>query len=481
MSRWVLAASLLTHVPPLTHHDFPTLPGPSPFQDDSFWMSLAQIRYDLLPLALAVNITQSDHATLDTILHTLGSLHCTYRSRPASNSHDIILQSLEMRWKAADQEVFIMASILNPYNRGKEFAQACKPVGWLPLSAIIRRLHQRFFKSSDSDPSLRQLAASFRDYAQMEGDFASLPEYCEIHRDSQVSSNVSSIHLALLSIPPPKSLLLIHLPFPFRFTQGCDNPIAIWTLLRDDADHSELARLALRLLCIVGNSASCERAFSDAAIIKTKHRNRLRPATTLKMMKIRTAVRRQHQREKREAQRQHQLIPEPQEPEASRSGGRGGEPSSSGSVLLAGLGSDDDMQDGVGRAGGEEVEVDEVGLELPQPLTAARFERQLIELQEDAEAEMEELQTLSASRWKEVGLAEIFADNSRIEPILKDVVCQEELGTEEKELEEFWEAIMDTVEEPGEKRAGEYAGEVQLDQGMDGFAGSQSWREEVSQ
>jgi hypothetical protein len=125
------------------------------------------------------------------------------------------------------------------------------------------------------------------------------------------------------------------------------------------------------------------------------------------------------------------------------------------------------MQDGVGRAGGEEVEVDEVGLELPQPLTAARFERQLIELQEDAEAEMEELQTLSASRWKEVGLAEIFADNSRIEPILKDVVCQEELGTEEKELEEFWEAIMDTVEEPGEKRAGEYAGEVQLDQGID--------------
>ena len=67
---------------------------------------------------------QSDHACLDTLLITLANLF-----RIFSNDHTLnldvrraVLRSLEGRWAKQDQDVIILACILNPFIRGDIFS-----------------------------------------------------------------------------------------------------------------------------------------------------------------------------------------------------------------------------------------------------------------------------------------------------------------------------------------------------------------------
>ncbi|KAJ3519444.1 hypothetical protein NMY22_g13201 [Coprinellus aureogranulatus] len=64
-----------------------------------FWDDLKLIQTHLEPLAFATNITQSDSASLDII---------------EDDSHTTVLKSLEKQWHQADQDVFLLAVILNP-------------------------------------------------------------------------------------------------------------------------------------------------------------------------------------------------------------------------------------------------------------------------------------------------------------------------------------------------------------------------------
>ncbi|KAH9941964.1 hypothetical protein B0H21DRAFT_751962 [Amylocystis lapponica] len=98
----------------------------------------------LEPLAIAANVTQAAHTRLDHVLLTLANLFRIYSSTTVEpNVRDRITASLEKRWKAADQDVFIMAVFLNPYIRGHCFNRAS-----LTSSAIIsiaKRIFKRVF------------------------------------------------------------------------------------------------------------------------------------------------------------------------------------------------------------------------------------------------------------------------------------------------------------------------------------------------
>ena len=79
----------------------------------------------LKPLAVAANITQAAHCRLDTVLLTFGFLVVQYRAMV--KAEDLvgcaaILQSLEKRWLAADQDVFIATVIVNPLFQTTPFA-----------------------------------------------------------------------------------------------------------------------------------------------------------------------------------------------------------------------------------------------------------------------------------------------------------------------------------------------------------------------
>lgn len=53
-----------------------------------------------------------------------------------------------------------------------------------------------------------------------------------------------------------------------------------------------VAKLAIRLLSIIANSAGCERTFSKFGIVHTKHRNRLSPQKVHKAVLVQTALQR---------------------------------------------------------------------------------------------------------------------------------------------------------------------------------------------
>jgi hypothetical protein len=70
----------------------------------------------LEPLAIANNVTQARYTRLDHIGLTLGNLYQIYSNLSIEAPiHDRVLGSLEKRWQAADQDVFILAIHLHSW------------------------------------------------------------------------------------------------------------------------------------------------------------------------------------------------------------------------------------------------------------------------------------------------------------------------------------------------------------------------------
>ena len=84
------------------------------------------MKLNLEPLAIAANVTQAAFCRLDTVLLTFGFLVMQYEQTTdeadctASKS---IISSLEKRWMAADQDIFIATVIVNPFFRADPFAR----------------------------------------------------------------------------------------------------------------------------------------------------------------------------------------------------------------------------------------------------------------------------------------------------------------------------------------------------------------------
>jgi hypothetical protein len=74
----------------------------------------------LEPLAITNNVTQAHYTCLDHIGLMLGNLYQIYsNSSIEAPICDCLLSSLEKRWQAADQDVFILAMHLHPWVRGR--------------------------------------------------------------------------------------------------------------------------------------------------------------------------------------------------------------------------------------------------------------------------------------------------------------------------------------------------------------------------
>jgi hypothetical protein len=145
-----------------------------------------RVKTILEPLAIAANITQAPHTRLDHVLLTLGNLFRIYSNPELDNTiRNAILASLEKRWKAADQDVFIVAIFLNPYIRGRCFNRAA--ITEANLYNIIARVFERIFLQKADINMLK----AFTDYARSQGEFSStnmsLDQMAEMHK-SEVSN-----------------------------------------------------------------------------------------------------------------------------------------------------------------------------------------------------------------------------------------------------------------------------------------------------
>lgn len=131
---------------------------------------MCRIKTYLEPLAIAANVTQASHTRLDHVLLTLGNLYRifneTLQGTPGSEVCAKVLGSLEIRWKKADQELYILAVFFNPYIRASCFRRHSLPL--MSIVAMAQRAFKRFF-GVDPDESFRR---GLLDYARKAGEFS---------------------------------------------------------------------------------------------------------------------------------------------------------------------------------------------------------------------------------------------------------------------------------------------------------------------
>ena len=98
----------------------------------------------LEPLAIANNVTQATNTRIDHVVLTLGNLYRIYDNADLEGPlRDRVLWSLLKRWKAADQDVFILSVVLHPWIRGHCLSKGISP---MTLFNMANRVFTRLFE-----------------------------------------------------------------------------------------------------------------------------------------------------------------------------------------------------------------------------------------------------------------------------------------------------------------------------------------------
>ncbi|CDR46874.1 hypothetical protein NBRC10512_003677 [Rhodotorula toruloides] len=210
--------------------------------DDAFWKRVEGLVSILQPLAVAANIAQATSCRLDQVFLLFGRLFLQYRqvqqreeasedtSLLVSEGATRIISSLESRWIKADQEVFLVAALLNPFFGRTRLPFSAVAHQWAgdTLLSILKRLSTTPGRSTDA-------RGAFADH---------LLEIEELRQQAE-RKNASP------------------------------NPVDVWLVYVGTHGETSIARLALRVLAVVPNTAANERVFSAWSLIHTKTRNRL--------------------------------------------------------------------------------------------------------------------------------------------------------------------------------------------------------------
>lgn len=132
------------------------------------------------PLVIAANVTQAAFCRLDTVLLTFGFLVMQYQQMldeedcAASMS---IISSLEKRWAAADQDIFIATVIINPFFRADPFGRNPRFVV-AGIIELLGRLYTRFFLEEPP----HAFNVELREYLTTAGQYSELHATCIRHK-----------------------------------------------------------------------------------------------------------------------------------------------------------------------------------------------------------------------------------------------------------------------------------------------------------
>ncbi|KAF8496685.1 ribonuclease H-like domain-containing protein [Russula emetica] len=231
-------------------------------QNPDFWRSIARVKNHLEPLAVANNIAQSAHCRLDQVLLMFGLLVMKYndlklREPNDATACDAILNSLEMRWANADQDVFIAAVLLNPIHKAAPFVKSTKFTA-VAIYSLLSRLWTRFYNESIPDKFFREL----KDYFEESGQYEDLKIWIP----------------AWQRATEPKGQIL--------------DPIECYDSLKIAGQpRTPLQTLACRIFTICANSASVERLFSLFGQILTKLRSRLQNEAMVMLAELKLHIR----------------------------------------------------------------------------------------------------------------------------------------------------------------------------------------------
>ncbi|EJD40381.1 hypothetical protein AURDEDRAFT_127706 [Auricularia subglabra TFB-10046 SS5] len=241
--------------------------------DPGFWRRLDVVVDDLEPITYMTNKSQADDARPDDSAVMFGGIFRHFERHNDPTISAGMMKCIEARWKALDQPVYILALVLNPYERLERFGDKANLTQMSLLKELIllyRRVHSCPPKGSpsaeavqervdDLERRIKSLSTAFLQYLSNTGPFEDLEDFKQ----------------------------------HFRNAQGND-PRAIWAMLRSNNDTKDLADFAQLLLGLASNQAGNERVFSRLLIQQTRLRNRLSLLKLETMTKISAQLRAEH-------------------------------------------------------------------------------------------------------------------------------------------------------------------------------------------
>jgi hypothetical protein len=236
----------------------------------------SRLKLHLEPIARATNIAQGNSARLDTILLTLACLWRVF-STPGVFDEEIVqavLASIARRWADTDQDVFILAVLLNPYIRTSVFHPSSKWSDENDSYLLFEKLYKRLVNSNGPPPLTR---LEWQKYIRREKGWSDESMMLE-HAKDEAQAQVRVRHSR-------------HVPFLTLVVQGLHtvNLLTVWQPFnRPDRSpqRAAIAGLALRILSCVANSAGMERDWSKFNVYNNKLRNRLHHDCVRKMVII---------------------------------------------------------------------------------------------------------------------------------------------------------------------------------------------------
>ncbi|KAJ7670124.1 ribonuclease H-like domain-containing protein [Mycena polygramma] len=235
--------------------------------DTTFWSGLEMVLGDLEPICLGTNINQKDSTRLDQVLLTIAGIFLRFADHPEPEVKAKMLVRLEKRWKDCDQPAFLLALILNPFEKLSCFGPNAN-LNQFKCRNLVILLYRRINSRPDNEDTVqeraekeKQVSKALMQYLSGSGDFSDFK------------------------------------PDEWRETNENDDPIEVWEAWMDSTHLSELAQFAITLLHIVANQAGCERTFSRTKIEQADHRNRLGLEKTDKRTKVKAQIRSEHQKQ----------------------------------------------------------------------------------------------------------------------------------------------------------------------------------------
>ncbi|KAJ6563447.1 ribonuclease H-like domain-containing protein, partial [Mycena sp. CBHHK59/15] len=254
-------------------------------QEASFWNGLETVLGDLEPICLGTNINQKDSTRLDQVLLTIAGIFLRFADHPEISVRKSMLARLEKRWKDCDQLVFLLALILNPFEKLSCFGPNAN-LNQLKCRGFLIALYHRMKGRPDNPDTADEKAAkenalsqAFMQYLSGTGDFADFDaEDWEHTYVSRSFCHESEVHHT-------------------STTTGKYQPNPGLDALKDSKHLAELAEFAIVILNIVANQAGCEHTFSRTKVEQKDHRNRLGLDKTEKRTKIHADIRAEHQKQ----------------------------------------------------------------------------------------------------------------------------------------------------------------------------------------
>lgn len=186
---------------------------------------------------------------------------------------DALIKSIEKRWANSDQEVFIVAVLLNPMHKLGPFNKSLRLFQIHHIRNLLVRLWVRFYGNGNIPSGLGDEYVHF---------IRGIEDFFE-----EPGTETVGTHCSIQSISDMAYPLQRDKSDPVAYYRGLIAPDS-------SAPLSPLVRLALHIFAIIPNAASCERLFSTLGNILTKRRSRLDGDRLVSLAEIRMHCRDEH-------------------------------------------------------------------------------------------------------------------------------------------------------------------------------------------